>query len=243
MSDCEKCQLNQKGYLTNKIPDCDLLTVYSSLCYSMPTMPECNSYNSLCPYIPNFPICNPTSGNNSVLPPQMKMFFHFGVVDYVLFETWIPRTSLEYAGTFLAVVLMTVFLDALRFLKFFLETKWTPEPTPHTDKRTKGQDEAPLLMKEEEAATDDTIKTEKKACCKHGGEATAKNNNKSLRTSIIRSLIRAVLQSIEVGWGLIIMLIAMTYNVGLFFAVMLGAFIGSLIFAPFIPARANQLCH
>jgi hypothetical protein len=31
--------------------------------------------------------------------PVMRMYFHGGVLDYVLFQTWVPRSTTEYILT------------------------------------------------------------------------------------------------------------------------------------------------
>jgi len=47
---------------------------------------------------------------------------------------------------------------------------------------------------------------------------------------------RAVLQALEAAWSLFVMLIAMTYNIGLFAAIVVGYFFGSLIFGRYSAA-------
>jgi len=45
---------------------------------------------------------------------------------------------------------------------------------------------------------------------------------------------RALLQAIEVAWGLLMMLIAMSFNVGLFLAIFFGSFVGTLILGRYL---------
>ena len=54
---------------------------------------------------------------------------------------------------------------------------------------------------------------------------------------------RAFIIFVEVGAGLILMLVAMTFNVGLFLAVCCGAFCGSLIFGRLSAKFTKALCH
>jgi len=56
---------------------------------------------------------------------------------------------------------------------------------------------------------------------------------------------RALLQFIEVMWGLFVMLIAMTYNVGLVVTIGVGAAVGTLLFGRYTKydARPNSACH
>jgi len=54
---------------------------------------------------------------------------------------------------------------------------------------------------------------------------------------------RAFLHTIEVGWGFLVMLIVMTYNVGLFLAVLAGSFIGMLLVGRFVQYVPKAGCH
>lgn len=54
-------------------------------------------------------------------------------------------------------------------------------------------------------------------------------------------LVRASMAFIETAVGLLLMLVAMTFNVGLFLAVCAGAFLGSLAFGRF--ANTNFMKH
>jgi len=54
---------------------------------------------------------------------------------------------------------------------------------------------------------------------------------------------RAFLHLLEVAWGLLIMLVAMTFNVGLFFAVLAGAFVGMLFVGRFMHYVPKASCH
>ncbi len=75
-------------------------------------------------------------------------------------------------------------------------------------------------------------------------------------------IVRALLYTVEVGWGFLVMLVAMSYhyvifalliyfdvaryNVGLFFAILAGAFVGMLIFGRFVqfdPKSSSTSCH
>jgi hypothetical protein len=55
---------------------------------------------------------------------------------------------------------------------------------------------------------------------------------------------RATMAFVETLIGLVLMLVAMTFNVGLFLAVCAGAFLGSLFFGRFANfAHMKQGCH
>jgi copper transporter 1 len=61
-------------------------------------MSQCSSWKDLCSQAPSLSIC---SSNSASDPPAMKMYFHTGIRDYILFETAIPETQGAYFGALL----------------------------------------------------------------------------------------------------------------------------------------------
>jgi hypothetical protein len=68
----------------------DILTAYSKLCYAMPTMAQCSQWHELCVVIPTWPYCfGERAPSDSVI---MKMYFHTGISEYILFNVRVvPR--------------------------------------------------------------------------------------------------------------------------------------------------------
>ncbi|KAI8905166.1 Ctr copper transporter family-domain-containing protein [Gorgonomyces haynaldii] len=69
---------------------CDYMETYIDLCQQMPKMSQCQLYDSMCVWEPNLWFCETFSA------PQMKMFFHTGFRDYILFESWLPNSFGSY---------------------------------------------------------------------------------------------------------------------------------------------------
>jgi len=112
MPGCEKCS-------GNGMAPCEVLIVYSQLCQSMPNMKQCLEWHSICSLVPNWSICY-----QNIPPPEMRMYFHTSIEDYVLFEQWVPRNYLEYIGTWVAIFLFAILFEFFRYLKNKLEEKW-----------------------------------------------------------------------------------------------------------------------
>lgn len=201
MDGCEKCQSGT----------CDFLSVYSNLCLAMPGMTECTHWKSFCSYqnVNEWPFC--PGYKNPFGPPEMRMYFHTGLADYVLFKTWVPRNNVQYAFTWLAIALAGILLEALKFGRARLEKRWAR--LSHN------------LSVQQQEHFDFTGKL-------------------PWKWSI--DIPRAILQTIELAWGYLLMLVAMTFNVGLFFAVLAGCFIGTLLFGRFLvslPKVKTASCH
>lgn len=195
--------------------DCDLLTVYSNLCIGMPDMQQCDMWKALCKEIPDWPLCS-NDNPDSNAPPQMKMYFHTGIVDYVLFKGWVPRTAGSYIGTWIIIFVAAVLSEILKLTRALLEKRWKRQ-------QKKAQD---MIGLDEQQGMPQYLYSQMQV---------------SFRLSV--DLPRAILQALEVGWSLLIMLVAMTFNVGLFFAVILGSFAGTLMVGRFFDYEAKAVCH
>jgi copper transporter 1 len=117
MSECKKC-INNNDMMTMML-HCDMMQVYSDLCKSMPNMGECAAWKTLCKAVPEWSLCSNTDGHNTV--PEMRMYFHTGLVDYVLVEQWVPTNNWQYALTFVAIVLMGILYELLKVCRSVFE--------------------------------------------------------------------------------------------------------------------------
>jgi len=202
MPGCEQCTGG------GMVP-CDVLQVYSDLCLSMPDMNQCADWHSVCTLVPTWPIC---TGEGSATVPQMRMYFHIGVLDYVLFSEWVPRTNLQYAGTWFAIVILAILFDLFRYIRLQLEKKWERDLINYNTSINE-----PSCHEEMEPLN-----------------AKVSSNIAPFRAQV--DIPRSLLQFVETGWSLLLMLVAMTFNVGLFLAICVGAAIGTLIFGRYLGA-------
>jgi len=202
MAGCSKCSTN---HLAMGLP-CEVLQVYSELCLSMSNMPECAKWKAVCDLVPDWPICSYGGGTNM---PPMRMYFHTGYLDYVLFEQWVPSNIGYYIATWLVVCLFAVFYEFFKLYRSSLERKWT-----------------------------ENVGTEELEYMTINGEKTFYPR---FRPRV--DILRAFLHFLEVAWGMVIMLVVMTFNLGLFFAVCGGAFLGMLFVGRFLKYEPKAGCH
>lgn len=212
MSDCSSCSSGT----------CDYLTVYSNLCMSMPTMSQCSVWSKFCTAVPNWPYCSTDASGI----PEMRMYFHTGFVDYVLFYGWVPRTGVQYAFTWIAIALAGILLELIKFIRARLEKNWL----------RRGSQYVGVVNSSEEDVSSHHH---------HSGHSSASSSEYppwDWRVDIPRSFLAAF----ELIWSYALMLVAMTFNVGLFFAVVFGCFAGTLIFGRFLvtlPKPKTVSCH
>lgn len=111
----------------------DPLSSISSICLDH-YMEDCRPWYVMCKLQPAGveAICgmggdNPVGADGEVCFGQMKMYFHNGLNDYVLFETWIPCTHGRYAGVVIALLLTGIFTGFLKGVRARLEQRWLLE--------------------------------------------------------------------------------------------------------------------
>lgn len=176
MSGCQKCKDDS---------NCDLLKVYSELCLSMPDMKQCSVHKELCREVSEFSICKNVDKNNNQTP-VMRMYFHTGLADYILFKGWVPHTGAQYFGSFLVIVLLGIIYELIGTIRSRLEQNWSQKDI----------------------------------------SVPCKYSFLQFKTDTLRGCLRMV----EILISYLLMLIAMTYNVGLFFAVVIGFGLGTFLF-------------
>jgi copper transporter 1 len=176
---------------------CDYLTVYANLCKEMPEMHSCKNWSQMCANdLKSWPeLCT----QQGIDPPSMRMYFHSGIKDYILFREFVPQNGLQYAFTVVFTILLGVLLEYLSMVRYRLDLKWSKTFKPS------------LGFLDENAAT--------------GGQVV-KQEGLTDRQRLIRSSIRFV--EILIGYSL--MLIAMTFNIGMFFSAIVGLSLGEFLF-------------
>jgi len=191
MEDCARCPT------PISIATCELLPVYSDLCNSMPEMDQCSVWIDICNLVPTWPIC-PKGG---IIRPIMKMYFHWGIYNYVLFKQWLPATTVAFIGTWIVVCAMSILYELLRVLRSRCEVNWQYKNA-------------------------DTINENEESDQKELNPSKPIHRTPPFRIAV--DVPRAILHTLEVALGFMLMLVAMTFNVALFMAICLGAFVGSL---------------
>ena len=120
MSECSKCS-------GTSISTCDLLSVYSNICLSMPTMSGCVDWTDMCLSISEWSYCSSSgsSTTNMNMNMNMAMYFHTTLSETILFQNWTPHNGEQYFGTLVAIFVIVFFLDGLVTLWAYLEWVWS----------------------------------------------------------------------------------------------------------------------
>jgi solute carrier family 31 (copper transporter), member 1 len=213
MDGCDVCRISSA---TSSYSECDLLGTYSRLCIAMPNMSQCSDWNQMCSQSPLLDYCQ-VGGSNG---PAMKMYFHNDISTYILFYQWVPQNTLQYVLSWFVCLFAAVLYEAIQVFVAFMELKWAPTPT--------SLDVKGVIFGEQKVA-----KPVRPLAHIFGMSQGSQG--------IKVALMRAVLRMISATLGYALMLIAMTFNIGLFFAVITGFGIGTFVFAPMVKLHLYSL--
>jgi copper transporter 1 len=175
----------------------------------MPGMTQCKSWSQMCNWNPLLPFCP----NNIHAAPTMKMFFHFGIRDYVLFETWVPESIFEYLLTCLACFGLAAAYEYLLYMNSRYEKFWKQMVASDKIGTVDNSKEDQLLLNTK-SPTNITID---------------RSHFTILWTPLQIRICRSCFRMINMFVAYLCMLIVMSFNVGLFLALILGVGFGSLL--------------
>lgn len=255
MAECSQCPNLES---TTDISTCDVHGLYMSLCQSMPGMPGCGDglFGNVCdPISTNFIVKKECEGTAPMKPsnwdvktafssdgniekgdeiekqpqPIMRMYFHDGLMDYVLFENFVPRTPGQYFGAILFTLFLGLALGLTESIRRYRVKYQAKAFKAHVYEKTRLSN----------VGTDN--------CC--GGETngnlssfTINNDNVGFFASLFGGnkarypiywrfqLEKGILRGIELVFAYFLMLIGMTFNVGLFITVIISIALGVTLF-------------
>jgi hypothetical protein len=201
MPGCERCVIKSQD---STYASCNVLDTYSFLCASMPEMRQCKSWSQMCSKNPKLSFCAVTD-NYSYGPPQMKMYFHVGFTDYILFDKWVPRTAVEYYLSCLVVFAFALFYEGfsiyVRYMQHNSSSKLDAPSEGNAFSRLAGSNNGIMGM--------------------------------------LNSAFYGFIRTVSMGFSYLLMLIAMTFNLGLFLSVIIGIGVGHALFMPVFKVRGT----
>eukprot|EP01114_Cavostelium_apophysatum_P018846 TRINITY_DN5922_c0_g1_i1.p1 TRINITY_DN5922_c0_g1~~TRINITY_DN5922_c0_g1_i1.p1 ORF type:complete len:356 (-),score=45.74 TRINITY_DN5922_c0_g1_i1:37-1104(-) len=202
--------------------DCPTLQIYSNLCKAMPSMTQCASWKMICSVVPEWPICSMSPTDEGFIP-MMQMYLHTNIEDYILFKGWVPTTIGQFIGTLAAVCFFGIVSEGLKFFRCWCDNKWKYKAVK--------TEESDFTM----SITDD-VQTRK----------TWLSRWRSVPFRPKVDFLRSAFRTLEVFWSVMIMLVVMSFNVGIIVALCVGTFIGSLIFGRFADSdkeKSSDCCE
>ena len=222
MDGCDNCKIRSSA---DTYSECDLLGTYSYLCQSMPEMSQCSNWMSMCEATPSLSFCATARNGNANAPPQMRMYFHTGFADYILFEGFVPRTPGEYIGACIFTLLLAILYEALFAWLSIQELKWRVELRQLSNTRRSCCGRV-ALEDSDSGSTTCLVVPPLPSFLKHF--AGYSNGNRGTRIAAMRGFCKTFMICISYA----LMLLAMTFNLGIFICVCIGFGLGSFMFTP-----------
>lgn len=142
------------------------------------------------------------------------MVFTTSIKGAVLFEFWDVENIGQYIGTCFFVFALAALYEFLSEYRARLHAKTAPASTSSAVQVGGSDDQMPLIAHSVNVASTSSL-----------------TSFVYLADPWPMRLYKGLLHTIQLGLSYIIMLIAMTYNVGYFFSMLAGAFVGYVLFA------------
>ena len=135
-----------------------------------------------------------------------------------MFKNWIPRTPLQYGLTVLFCLALALVYEALQAWMQILELKWSEE----------------LVAAEKQTNNNEVMNKAFMHEAKDKGAKAIKNIGGYMqgKTGFKVALLRGILRTVSITLSYFLMFIAMTFNMGLFIAVVCGFGLGTFLFTP-----------
>lgn len=208
------------------------MNTLSQVCLEMPGMSGCDAFYNFCHATDNTfkQLCG--EGPPQGLPP-MKMWLHASIRDILLIKSWVPENGGAYAASCIAVIAAAVLVQALKAWRVMLEVRWVQRRQAeccspscnakavdgamagHSMSAPLGSDsdlEAPVSGLSQRAST------------KRLPQFVPHKDQWS------RNAVRAVFTGIIVFFDYMLMLIVMSFNIGIILSAVAGFALGALLF-------------
>ncbi|KAH7176548.1 Ctr copper transporter [Dactylonectria macrodidyma] len=166
-----------------------------------------------------------SSDSHSSSSSIMTMIFQTQMATPLYASSWTPESAGAYAGTCIFLVVLAILGRALLAVKAVQEARWLDREAARRYVTVNGK----IPLTEQISVNPDARQMTLSA---NGVEETVmvverkRNTSRPWRFSV--DPLRAVLDTVIVGIGYLLMLAVMTMNVGYFMSVLAGVFIGSL---------------
>jgi len=224
----------------------------SEVCLGMPTMAGCQQFFSMCEAAQGTfqELCG--KGESYKGLPPMRMWLHSGITDIVLIKEWVPTDGWYYFGTLVACFFWALLVQYLKAWKIQVEIVWASQ-RPLVPCRNAACGMRPHFVDEkDDDSGHQSNSSGNGGCCSRANAAESpsktpmaiassrmKDGMRSACEALFgwcrftkpqfkRNTIRSIFAGVIVFLDYMLMLIVMTFNIGIIIAVVLGFMVGAL---------------
>ncbi|CAF1530226.1 unnamed protein product [Rotaria sordida] len=148
------------------------------------------------------------------------MTFHGGFKEQILFEQWDTQTMTAFIGSWLLIFFVAILYEILKTVR----DQSSKRDGCQCGQQREGQ---PSLLRHQGQQYENSNNNDLIPRVQTGKVRT----NKRARLLSLRHFIQTILHILQMGICYLLMLIAMTFNIYLFLAIILGAGVGHFLFA------------
>ncbi len=221
MAGCERCSAEACA---------DPLGALVAVCAGM-RMEPCDALTAVCPQLAGRPVlaallgcpAGPASALDTA-PPDMKMYFHTGIRDYLLLKQLVPGSALQYAAACASIVVACFASAQLRLLRRHYEHEWAASPIS-PQPQWAGRGAAGLLP----VAGMLALRALR-------GEAAELDAARLVRRGAARAALVVAQQAVDYS----LMLVAMTFNLGYCLALLAGTGLATLAYGHLAPPESDD---
>jgi copper transporter 1 len=239
MVGCEKC---------TSISNCPHpLDSLSEICLGMPYMAGCSKFFAMCTSTGDdfSQLCG--TGEEQGLPP-MRMWLHTGIRDIVLIKEWVPTNGGYYFGTLVACFFGAVLVQWLKAFRIQQELTWASKRPILPCRNIACGGRLEDQKSDDERDPIGAGNSSGEGCC--GGSSSKDTTEttgqrvknfgvrafdelfgwcKFTKAQFKRNIVRSAFSGIVVFLDYMLMLIVMTFNIGIIVAVVFGYMVGALL--------------
>ena len=224
MPGCEKC--------TARASCPHPMEVLAQVCLEMPSMAQCADFTRMCSA--GSDTFKQLCGTDGTSLPPMKMWMHAGINDILLFKEWVPQNGGEYAGYLIMCIVGAVFVQGLKAWRVRLEASWAAQQRVSCCSPEGCGTDVDLGRSKSRAGSSTSSNEElhplpggrfKKLASSEKWQFVIPN-----RSQRIRNFIRSVFTFVIVFLDYMLMLLVMSFNIGIIFATVSGFAIGAFLF-------------
>ncbi|CAF4035599.1 unnamed protein product [Rotaria sp. Silwood2] len=150
---------------------------------------------------------------------MMAMTFHGGYKEQILFDQWYTQTSGAFVASWFAVFFVAVLYEGLKTFRDALARRDICETCTSTENRQHALIR-PDDRQDERSGENDLVSPNR----------TENRSTYRVRLLSVSHLIQTLLHILQMALSYLLMLVAMTFNTYLFFAIVLGAGLGHFLF-------------
>jgi hypothetical protein len=213
------------------------MNLLATLCMEMPDMVQCAAYNRLCAVAASTygVLCGSNTTSGETLPP-MKMWLHTGITDILLIKSWVPQNDAQYAASCIAVIATAVLVQGLKALRVMCEANWAAKGRA----RDAGcVSECAGAKCDFESGLEAGGSQQEEGSTLPGSSRLWRHRSKWWqwmgdglpgRAQFGRNAVRAAFTGVIVFLDYMLMLIVMSFNIGIILSAVAGFALGALIF-------------